>query len=135
MDPALVQIVHIAAKSENLKVDPSAFKHIENYDAKFKDDSGDDWDSPVIQAVLADSAIKIAKVEGHTTVTVSDAQSAVWGWKPEGDLTTKCRKAGKRIIRGVREENLMETLNPAIATYVQNTRKDWGQGQTLSVAE
>ena len=46
MDPALVQVVNMAAKSENLKVDPTAFKHIDNYDAKFKDNSGDDWDSP-----------------------------------------------------------------------------------------
>lgn len=128
----LVQIVTDVAASEGLEFDPSAFDHIKQYDEKFRYESEDDWNSPVIQAVLADSAIKIAKIEGHSEVRDRDAQSAVWGWKPEGDLT-KCRKAGKRIIRGLREERLMESLNPAIAAYVQkNMGKE--RGQSLGLA-
>jgi len=125
MDPQLIKVVQQVAASKGLEIDPSAFEHINQYDEKFKEKE-EGWNSPVIQAVLADSAIKIALIEGHSEVKDRDAQSAVWGWKPEGDLTM-CRKAGKRIIRGLREEKLVESLNPEIATYVlKNLGKEWG---------
>ena len=118
MDNELRNIVNQTAAQKNLKVTPATLEHLENYDDKWRSRGGNKWNTPLIQAVLADSAIRFAEQEGRDVIEERDARRAILEWHGEGD-PTECLAAGLNIIDESRKSDFADRLDPDIAAYVK----------------
>ena len=120
MDNELRKIVNQTATQKKLRVTPSVLQHLEDYDGKWKSRGGANWNTLLIQAVLADSAIKNAEEKGSGDIDEHDAKHAITTWHGEGE-PTECLEAGLNIMRQSREPNFAAKykLHPEIEAYVK----------------
>ena len=125
MDNELRNIIRQTAAQKNLTVTDSVLEHLDEYDDKWRSKVEGEWNTPLIQAVLADSAIKFAENRGSKEIIKGDAKDAILAWHPPGE-PTECLGAGIKIMDESRKSDFADSLHPKIAAYV----KDIGSGNS-----
>jgi hypothetical protein len=125
MHNELRDIINQAAAQNNLTVTNAALEHLEKYDDMWRSRGGGQWNTVMIQAVLADSAIKKAEKNKRKEIIKEDVEGAILSWKKETD-PPECLTTGLNIMDEFQKSNLADRLHPKIAAYV----KDIGSGNS-----
>ena len=118
MKPELSKIFTKAVALRKIKVDVDAFKHLKEYDLKWQPRFKKKWNTPLIQTILLDTAIKVALRKRRRVVNAADAQDAILSWH-EGGQIDECYHTGLNIIKQSQKKPIKFALGASMQEFVE----------------
>ena len=107
MNLELEKVVQAIEVAHNIKIDHTALSQLAEYSntalKKLPEGMKEKWDTSGIEAVLLESAIRIAQQQGENTISKRHIELAILIWHPTGD-PDQCYGAGLRIIEVIKDK-------------------------------